>query len=246
MGRIAALGVPMSLPVAFGVCGHGRRVYSLLTWCDGECADAFLPTLGKIDQYGLGFRAGEILRKIHSIPAPAPQEEWSIRFNRKTDLKISKYRACGIHFDGDEAVIGYIERNRANLEGRPQCFQHGDYHIGNMIISPGNVLSIIDWNRPDYGDPWEEFNRIVWSAAVSSHFAAGQLVGYFGGQPSIAFFRLLAFYIASNTLSSIYWAISFGQDEVDTMMKQSQDVLAWFDGMKNPVPTWYIEGLRPE
>jgi hypothetical protein len=23
------------------------------------------------------------------------------------------------------------------------------------------------------------------------------------------------------------------------MMKQSQDVLRWFDNMQNPVPTWY-------
>jgi len=53
----------------------------------------------------------------------------------------------------------------------------------------------------------------------------------------------LAFYIASNTLSSIYWAVPFGQSDLDTMMKQSQDVLEWFDNMKNPVPTWYMKDL---
>jgi hypothetical protein len=29
-------------------------------------------------------------------------------------------------------------------------------------------------------------------------------------------------------------------DEIDTMIKQSQDVLRWYDGMMNPVPTWYL------
>lgn len=29
-----------------------------------------------------------------------------------------------------------------------------------MIISPEGKLSIIDFNRNDYGDPWEEVNRI--------------------------------------------------------------------------------------
>jgi hypothetical protein len=109
-----------------------------------------------------------------------------------------------------------------------------------MIISADKRLSIIDWNRPDYGDPWEEFNRIVWSAQCSPYFATGQLRGYFGGEPPIEFFKLLALYIASNTLSSIYWAIPFGQSEVDTMMNQSQDVLSWYDNMQNPVPTWYL------
>jgi aminoglycoside phosphotransferase (APT) family kinase protein len=240
MECLAMLGVPMSLPVAFGVCNNGDSVYSLLTWCDGEDATIIIPTLTETKQHMLGLQSGEILRKIHSIPAPETQEEWANRFNRKTDLKIKKYRECGIHFEGDEAVIGYLEQNRSLLEGRPQCYQHGDYHVGNMILSHENILSIIDWNRPDFGDPWEEFNRIVWSAAASPHFATGQLAGYFGCKPPPEFFSLLAFYIASNTLSSIYWAISFGQAEVDTMMKQSQDVLHWFDGMKNPVPTWYI------
>jgi 8-oxo-dGTP pyrophosphatase MutT (NUDIX family) len=54
------------------------------------------------------------------------------------------------------------------------------------------------------------------------------------------FFKLLAFYIASNTLSSIYWAVPFGPSDLDTMMKQAQDVMTWFDNMQNPVPTWYL------
>lgn len=84
---------------------------------------------------------------------------------------------------------------------------------------------------------WEELNRIVWSATVSPHFATGQLNGYFGGRPPIEFFRLLAFYISSNTLSSIYWAIPFGENEVTTMKNQARDVFSWFDNMSNPVPT---------
>jgi|GEM_PF-4231484 len=59
-----------------------------------------------------------------------------------------------------------------------------------------------DFDRYDFGDPWEEFNRIVWSAAASPHFATGQLRGYFSDKPPQEFFKLLAFYIASNTISS--------------------------------------------
>lgn len=112
-----------------------------------------------------------------------------------------------------------------------------------MIISSDRALSIIDFNRPDFGDPWEEFNRIVWSASVSPHFATGQLNGYFGGKPPFDFFKLLAFYISSNTFSSIYWAIPFGKEEIATMKNQAQDVLTWFNNMKNPVPTWYLDGF---
>lgn len=237
--RVEELGVPAPRPVDFGVCDRGKSVYQLLTWIDGEDAESVLPALTEAEQYNLGLQSGEILRKIHSMPAPHTQEDWAVRFNRKTDNKVQKYRECGLRFDGDGYVIAYIEQNRHLLQARPQCYQHGDYHAGNMIIGPDNSLSIIDWNRSDYGDPWEEFNRIVWSATVSPRFATGQLRGYFGGEPPVEFFRLLMFYIASNTLSSIYWAIPFGQDEVNVMMKQSQDVLSWYDNMRDPVPSWY-------
>ncbi len=241
MKNVAALGIPMSQPIDFGICDDGKSVYSLLTWCDGKDAEEMLPLLTETQQYVLGLKAGEILRKMHSIPAPESLENWVVRFNRKTDFKIQKYNECGLRFDGDEKIKEYIEHNRELLENRPQCYQHGDYHVGNMILSPKNELSIIDFNRPDYGDPWEEFNRIVWSATISPHFATGQINGYFDGQPPIEFFKLLAFYIGSNTLSSIYWAIPFGQGEIDTMMKQSQDVLSWYDNMQNPIPTWYLK-----
>lgn len=243
MKQVAVLGFPMSQPVDFGICDNGKSVYSLLTWCDGEDAEIILPRLTETEQYTLGIKSGEILRWIHSIPAPKDQEEWSIGFNRKTSIKIEKYKACGIKFDGDDKIIDYIKNNRHLLSGRPQCYQHGDYHVGNMIISSEHILSIIDFNRPDFGDPWEEFNRIVWSATVSPHFASGQLNGYFGGRPPIEFFRLLAFYISSNTLSSIYWAIPFGENEVATMKNQARAVLSWFDNMNNSVPVWYLENL---
>ena len=36
--------------------------------------------------------------------------------------------------------------------------------------------AIIDWNRDDFGDPREEFNRITFTAHISPHFATGQLM----------------------------------------------------------------------
>lgn len=240
MKRLADSGVPMSRPVDFRVCDNGQSVYTLLTWCDGEDAQMVLPKMTDTMQYHLGVAAGQILRKIHSIPAPVDQEPWDPFFNQKVDRKIKQYQDCGVKMDGDELIMAYIEANRQYLARRPQCFQHGDYHVGNMIISPEGELWIIDFNRSDYGDPWEEFNRIVWSAKVSPHFATGQIHGYFHGNPPDQFFKLLAFYISSNALSSIPWAIPFGEEEVAVMQQQARDVLAWFDGMKNPVPAWYL------
>lgn len=113
------------------------------------------------------------------------------------------------------------------------------------MLQNGQIF-VIDFNRFDWGDPYEEFNRIVWCAQCSPAFAAGQVRGYFGGEPREEFWRLLALYIASNTLSSLPWAIPFGQREIDTMLRQAQDVLRWYRGMREPVPLWYTEGCAAE
>jgi aminoglycoside phosphotransferase (APT) family kinase protein len=239
MRQTAALGIPMSQPLGFGLCEAGQSVYLLLSWQEGEDAGEVLRRLSPLAQYNLGCEAGRLLRRMHALPAPAEQEDWSARFSRKADLKIAKYQACGIRFAGDDRVIAYLRQNGGLLAGRPQTFQHGDYHIGNMIVSPDGALSVIDFNRCDFGDPWEEFNRIVWCADCSPLFATGRIDGYFGGDVPDLFFRLLAFYIASNTLSSVYWAIPFGEAEVNTMLRQAAHVLADFEDMANPVPRWY-------
>lgn len=237
MKQVASLGVPMCRPIEFGTCEEG--VYSIQSWIDGEDTEEVISGYSDTEQYVYGLEAGRILRKIHSIPAPAAQEDWEIRFNRKMDYKIRKYGECPIKYENGQAFIDYINRNRHLLKDRPQVYQHGDYHIGNMMIDRGGKLHIIDFNRNDFGDPWEEFNRIVWCAQKTPLFASGMVNGYFDDNVPMDFWRLLALYISSNTLSSVYWAIPFGQDEVNTMLNQAREVLSWYDNMQNPVPTWY-------
>ena len=238
--RVAALDIPMCRPVEFGTCADG--VYSLQSWIDGDDLEGILSSLPETEQYVLGLKSGNILRRMHAIPAPDTQKEWAFRFNHKTDYKIQKYRECGLRFDGDEYVIEYIEKNRRLLENRPQCFQHGDYHVGNMMIERGE-LKIIDFDRYDFGDPWEEFNRMTFNAMASPHFATGLLRGYFNGEPPQEFFKLQAFYIASTHLGGLSWAQKFGESEIIFTKKQISDILCWFDNMKNPIPTWYLKGF---
>jgi len=237
MRRAAALGIPMCRPVEFGLCEEG--VYSVQSWIEGDSVEDRIRLLPDREQYDRGLEAGRILRKIHSIPAPVSQEDWAVRFNRKMDVKIQKYNECPIKYPKGRAFIDYIDANRGLLEGRPQTYQHGDYHIGNMMLDRDGKLFIIDFDRDDFGDPWEEFNRIVWCAQKSGPFAAGMVDGYFDSGVPEDFWRLLALYISSNTLSSVSWAIPFGESEVQTMLDQAEDVLTWFHDMTDPVPTWY-------
>lgn len=236
--EVAALAIPIAKPVEFGVCDEG--VYTIERFIDGVNAEGFICELHAGKQYGYGLDAGRILAKLHTIPAPADAPDWETRFNAKIDRKITMYEACELKYEnGGDAFLKYIAQNRHLLSGRPQSYQHGDYHIGNMMIDHNGVLTIIDFDRDDFGDPWEEFNRIVWCAQAAPAFASGMVDGYFDGEVPIDFWRLLALYICSNTLSSLPWAIPFGEVEIQVMRKQAAQVLEWYDGMSCVVPSWY-------
>ena len=151
-------GIPMPIPYEIteqeeGICA----IYQLI---DGDILEDCAKTLSKNQRYKLGVEAGKILKKIHSLQViDAP--DWEARFNRKMDRKIDMYLSCEIHYDGAERFIEYINANRHLLKDRPQCYQHGDYHVGNIMLRRES-LTVIDFDRYDVGDPWEEFNRIVW------------------------------------------------------------------------------------
>ncbi len=240
MQKIALLGIPMCEPVEFGTCPEG--VYTIQSWIDGVDAEEAILAMDAAKQYRHGWKAGEHLSEIHTIPAPLDAPDWETRFNAKIDRKLVMYKNCELKYENGEAFLQYLEQNRLLLKNRPQCWQHGDYHIGNMMIDKHRNLVIIDFEKQDVGDPWEEFNRIVWSAQAAPAFASGMVDGYFDGDVPMDFWKLLALYICSNTLGSLPWAIPFGEKEVQVMRKQAAQVFEWYDGMKNLVPSWYQSG----
>jgi len=240
VGKFEHIDCLMSRPIDFGICNNGQSVYSLYTWVAGEDANQVIPTLSAKEQYRLGAQAGEILRELHKIPAENNPIPWAVPYNLKINKYITNYKACGIHLKGAETIINYVERNRYLLDNRSKSIQHGDYHVGNMIVTSEGELGIIDFNRLSYGDPWEEFNRITWDASLSGLFASGRINGYFNHNVPNEFFELMALYIASNQLSSIHWAIPFGQEEVDIMLERAGNVLEWYEGFQTYIPSWYV------
>lgn len=239
LGVVSRLNINTPQPLDFGICDDGQSVYSLLSWLDGEDAEGRLPQLPPLEQYELGLAAGKLLQLIHTIPAPLEQIAWAERYNRKIDRILVNFRQCGITIPQEAKIIEYIENSRHLLQGRGQVLQHGDFHAGNLVVTADREIGIIDFNRCDYGDPWEEFNRIIWSLRISTSFAVGQIQGYFEKEPPVKFFKLLALYLAVTALASIPWALAFGQKEVDISLENIEEILDFYQGFSQVIPTWY-------
>ena len=224
----------MSRPLECGRCSEG--FYVLETWIEGEDARTAISRRSESQLYEDGLLAGSILKQLHSLPAPADLPDWGTRYNEKADRRIAEYLACPLKYENDDFLLAGVAEHRALLDGRPQSFQQGDFHVGNFLYQNGR-LTVIDFDRCGFGDPWHEFNRIVWTAAEAPALARGQIDAYFDGSVPEEFWRLLLLYLCVNQLGSLPWAIPFGAGEVRVMQAQTERVLNWYaDGI---VPGWY-------
>ena len=231
--------IPTNRPIDFGIDDENAHVFMALTWIEGQDLRDVIGEFSESKQYQLGLEAGEILKKIHQLPITQPTHTWEKHFNEKIDRRLKQYEACEIKLPNDQLFLQYINQHRHLLAKRPWCFHHGDYHIGNMILASDGKVIPIDLNRLDIGDPWEEFNRIVFCKDDSPAFAKGRVDGYFAGEVPDDFWKLLALYVANNTLGGLPWAVKFGGEEVEFMLRQAEGVLADYEDMKRYVPKWY-------
>lgn len=231
--------INMSKPMDFGVCNSRKNCYTLFSWIDGEDAETKIQLFSREKQFLIGYETGKMVKKIHLTESIERDLTWSEKYNKKINRIINDYKNCSIKIPNSKNILKYIEDNRHLLDSRLETIQHGDFHIGNMVIDDDEKIGIIDFNRCDYGDPWEEFNRLPFSVNASLDFARGQVDGYFNGKIPDEFFKLTALYIGVNILSSVPWAIKYGKAEVDFMMNSAKEMLTYYDDFKRYIPSWY-------
>ena len=239
--KYSKLGIPMSMPVEFGICNQNRNVYMILTWVEGQDLETVLQRLSENEQYLLGRQAGDILRKIHSIPV----EEKDIPVNTKMDkkrLQLSRYEASSVRIAGDEIAVKYVKDNIQKIWKEKPVYQHGDFHPGNLIYMENGEIGVIDFNRWEVGDPYEEFYKLEsFARELSVPYCIGQIQAYFNDEVPGDFWSILAVYVAHASLFSIKWAEKFGQSDIDGMVERCKVAFEDYDYFKRNIPVWYEE-----
>lgn len=235
--KYARLGFPMSQPIEFGV--QDEQVYMLLSWIDGTDLELVLPQFSEAEQYRLGREAGTILKKLHSIPVdPADQPRQTKRERRLWQL--AQYEQSALRLDGDETAVQYVKDNIGLIWTQPPVYQHGDFHPGNLILQVDGRIGVIDFNRWEVGDPWEEFYKLQsFGRELSVPYCVGEIDAYFDGNPPEDFWRTMAVYVAWSSLFSIKWAEPFGPAEIDGMVRRCKAAFADYDGFRRFIPKWY-------
>ena len=242
--KYALTGINMSAPVEFGVCRGSGDVYMLLEWMEGRDLEEVMPDLSESEQYALGREAGGILRKIHAVPLD-PEDVPAGTKKPKKLRQLAMYEGSNLRIPGDETAIRYVKENIDRIWKEEPVYLHGDFHPGNLIYTPEGSLGVIDFNRWEVGDPYEEFYKLEsFGREVSVPYCVGQIDAYFGDAVPQEFWQALAVYVAHASLYSIKWAEKFGQDEIDGMVCRCRTAFADYDGFRVCIPKWYSEKHR--
>lgn len=237
--KYATLGFLMSRPIDFGVCNNGKNVYMLLTWIQGVDLEEALPMLPECEQYKLGREAGMILRQIHSLEVDVEDLPKDTKKDKKL-LQLSRYEESQVRINDDEIAINYVKQNIDKIWSKSPVYQHGDYHPGNLIYTKDGSIGVIDFNRWEVGDPYEEFYKLESFGIESSiPYCVGQIEAYFDDNVPEDFWSALAVYVAHASLYSIKWAEKFGQEEIDGMTERCRRAFDNYDNFREYIPRWY-------
>lgn len=237
--KFSSLGFPMSEPVEFGRCAAGT--YMLLTWVEGDDLEQVLSALPKEEQYRLGREAGGILRKIHSLPLDAADVPEETKKEKKL-RQLERYEASDVRIPGDDGTIAFVRENIDAIWTQPPVYLHGDFHPGNLVYRRDGTLGVIDFNRWEVGDPYEEFYKLeCFGVEASTAYGAGQIDAYFAGNVPEAFWKALAVYSAHAALFSIVWAEPFGERDVSGMKVRAVRIMRDYDSFRTLIPKWYSE-----
>jgi serine/threonine-protein kinase len=201
--------------------------------------------MSETEQYVFGLKAGETLRKIHTLPAPEDVTPWGDWFYRKVQGRIDFYNANPIKSENGNKVVHFLQDNKRLLDNRPQTFNHGDFNKSNMMVMPEGQVGVIDFNayNKDHGDPWWEFDPTNWGNEPNAHFCTGLINGYFNGLPPSEFFLMHRYYLAYDALAALCDTSVGNQGEPEEGRRHLDNILRWFDNMKSLVPTWYLKEI---
>jgi aminoglycoside phosphotransferase (APT) family kinase protein len=175
MRAAAAAGVPTPAVIADGGAdGPLGAEYVVMERVDGETIPRRVlrsPELADV-RPRLAAQCGEILAAIHRItPDDVPGLDASD--------PVASWRAVLDTLGEPHPALEFALRRllRDRPPAGPRAVVHGDFRNGNLIVGPGGVRAVLDWELAHLGDPLEDLG---WLCVKAWRFGSPLPVGGFG------------------------------------------------------------------
>jgi aminoglycoside phosphotransferase (APT) family kinase protein len=167
------LPLPVPLPIRVGRPGCGYPwSWSVVGWRSGETANISAP----IDPMTAAADLGGFLSALHRpAPADAPLNPFrGIPLTNRDDLVRTHVRELDGSFDRARVLGVWSRLVQTPQWTGPPLWNHGDLHPGNLLVSKGRLVAVIDFGDLCAGDPATDLS-VAWMllpAAARSLFRA--------------------------------------------------------------------------
>ncbi len=174
-GRRAGMSVPKVL--ATNTSPGGDAVGGTFQLCEAVPGETIARRILRDPEYvqvrnRIAFDAGVELAKLHSVEVAA------LPFLETTD-ELARYREIvdelAIVSPAFELAFRWLELHRP--QNPRSVVVHGDFRLGNLIISPTGISAVIDWELAHLSDPHEDLG---WLCVKAWRFGGGQPVAGVG------------------------------------------------------------------
>ncbi len=164
--------LPLAIPepVALGQPGHGYPwAWSVYKWIPGESAAERAPT--EVTQFVE--HLSHFMTALHAVPADAGPTPGAHNFYRGDSLKVydSQFREAMVVLDRQidtSAALQVWASATASEWTKPPAWVHGDVALGNLILSEGRLVAVIDFGQVGVGDPACDL-AIAWTYLRGEH-----------------------------------------------------------------------------
>ncbi|MBO1005264.1 aminoglycoside phosphotransferase family protein [Pseudogracilibacillus auburnensis] len=227
--------------IDFGTLSNMEQSYMILTYFPGEDGETSLKELTEGAQYKAGFTAGNELKKLHELIAPEDTPPWYEHKKQKTEKYLEELELINVEKSLKKMLTSCIRENEMLMKGRPNTFQHDDFHPANLLIHRQKFAGIIDFQRMDWGDPIHDLHKLgFFSSRISVPFTRGIVDGYHSDSSlGDSFWELYLLYSAIHIVSALVWGKRMGIYE--KMLTYSMDVVRDHDHFERIVPKWYSD-----
>lgn len=123
-------------------------------------------------RHGLARQCGDALGRLHRVDGSTIV---GIEALDPVDRYRQIYDQLGYGVETFDVAFDWLKNHRP--EGRPTVVVHGDFRLGNLIIRPDGLASVLDWELAHLGDPMED---LAWLSIRAWRFGGNQPVAGVG------------------------------------------------------------------
>lgn len=132
----------------------------------------------------LAGRSAEVLAQLHAIPiAEVPFLEARPDSQDPIGAQLSRLDRYGEAHPALELGVRWLEKRRPASTAARRAIVHGDYRMGNLLVSENGLEAVLDWECAHLGDPLEDLG---WLCVRSWRFGnVNEPVGGFGDRETL-------------------------------------------------------------